>query len=71
MVMLNNALQLPQAVGPVFADSASISPWAEDAVNRVTALGLFAGDGSGLLHPGGQLTRGEAAVVFCKVLDRL
>lgn len=71
MVILNNALQPPQAQGPTFADSANISPWAESAVSNITALGLFSGDSSGLLHPGGQLTRGEAAAVFCKILDRL
>lgn len=71
MVILNNALQPPQAQGPTFADSANISPWAESAVSNITALGLFSGDSSGLLHPGGQLTRGEAAAVFCQILDRL
>lgn len=71
MVMLSNALRLPQAEGPVFSDSANISPWALDAVSRATAAGLFSGDNQGLLHPGGQLTRGEAAAVFCQVLDLL
>ena len=71
MVILNNALQPPQAQGPTFADSANISPWAESAVSNITALGLFSGDSSGLLHPGGQLTRGEAATVFCQILDHL
>lgn len=71
MVMLNNALQLPQTEGPSFGDSANISPWARQAVDSITALGLFSGDGNGLLHPGGQLTRGEAAAVFCQVLDLL
>lgn len=71
MVILNNALQPPQAQGPVFADSGDISSWAETAVNNITALGLFSGDSTNQLHPGGQLTRGEAAAVFCQVLDRL
>lgn len=71
MVILNNALQPPQAQGPAFADSSNISLWAQEAVSNITALGLFSGDSNGLLHPGGQLTRGEAAAVFCQVLDRL
>lgn len=71
MVMLNNALQLPQTEGPSFGDSANVSPWARQAVDSITALGLFSGDSNGLLHPGGQLTRGEAAAVFCQVLDLL
>ena len=71
MVILNNALRPPQAQGPTFPDSANVSPWAQQGVNNITALGLFSGGSDGLLHPGGQLTRGEAATVFCQILDRL
>ena len=40
-------------------------------MSNVTAIGLFSGDSAGYLHPGGQLTRGEAASIFCQVLNLL
>ena len=71
MVILAGALSLPDAPAPAFADSAAISPWAVQAAGRAVAAGLFGGDSSGNLNPGGSLTRGEAAAVFCAVLERL
>ena len=71
MVILDGALSLPQAESPVFADSAAISLWAQEAAARAVAAGLFSGDGAGYLRPQGQLTRAEAAAVFVQILERL
>ena len=71
MVILDAALSLPDGAAASYPDSASISSWAVQAVENATAAGLFSGDSSGNLNPGGSLTRGEAAAVFCSVLERL
>ena len=71
MVILAGALPLPSGTVSSFQDSASISPWAVQAAGQAAAAGLFSGDLEGNLNPGGQLTRGEAAAVFCAVLERL
>ena len=71
MVILDAALSLPDGAAASYPDSASISSWAVQAVENATAAGLFSGDSSGNLNPGGQFTRGEAAAVFCAVLERL
>ena len=71
MVILAGALPLPSGTVSAFRDSSSISPWAVQAAGQAAAAGLFSGDLEGNLNPGGQLTRGEAAAVFCAVLERL
>ena len=57
------ALSLPSGTVSSFQDSASISPWPSRPW-AAGAAGLFGGDTSGNLNPGG-FTRGEAAAVFC------
>ena len=71
MVILAKALALPNGTAPAYLDSGSISPWAVQAVGQAVSAGLFSGNDNGYLNPGGSLTRGEAAAVFCAVLERL
>lgn len=42
-----------------FADAASVSAWAEDAMSWAVAEGVISGTGDGLLEPGRAITRSE------------
>lgn len=71
MVALDRSCGLPAGEAPAFADSASISPWAAEAVGRVTAAGLMGGDSQGNLNPQAPMTRAEAAVAVWNAVQWL
>ncbi|MEK0315106.1 carbohydrate-binding domain-containing protein [Cohnella sp. 56] len=52
-----------------FADRASISSWAQDAVQSAQALGLIKGRTSNKFVPQGKTTRAESAQVISRLLD--
>jgi arabinogalactan endo-1,4-beta-galactosidase len=60
------SLPLP-ADTPAYSDAGQISPWARDAVLRVTALGLMRGLPDGGFHPLGPATRAEAALTLYRL----
>ena len=74
--MLNNALMaigLLQEDGDrsvYFTDQNSVSPWAQDAVNHIAALGIVQGSGNGAFNPGDTLTYAEAASMVLKMLQQ-
>lgn len=49
-----------------YADSDSISPWAEQAVMWAKAVGLMNGRGENMFQPQGRATRAEACAVLCR-----
>ncbi len=51
-----------------FADEASISPYAKEAVSELSRLGIMNGDGVSF-HPLNLITRGEAAAVISRLYD--
>lgn len=53
-----------------FTDTASVSPYAQDAMRWAVGRGLISGKGDGILDPGGSATRAEAAAIlmrFCQM----
>jgi hypothetical protein len=46
-----------------FPDGAQTSPWAQDAMQWAVSVGLFQGDETGALNPGGEATRAEVATL--------
>lgn len=52
-----------------FSDRERIAPWALEAVERMTAAGLFTGDDKGCFRPGESSTRGQAATVLMAFAD--
>lgn len=66
--ILNLALNLPAATGPVYyADLSSIAVYAQDAVANVTAAGIFGGYEDGTFRPSASLSRAEVAAVIYRV----
>ena len=46
-----------------FPDGGKTSPWAQEAMQWAVSAGLFQGDDSGALNPGGEATRAEVATL--------
>ncbi|MEK0315774.1 InlB B-repeat-containing protein [Cohnella sp. 56] len=61
--------EVPAAAGSPFADQASISAWAQDAVTQARALGLLNGKGVNKFVPHTSLTRAEAAQIIDSLLN--
>jgi len=53
-----------------FTDSAKISPWAKEAVNRLQTQNVINGKGNHQFDPQGELTRAEVAKMIYVVLNR-
>jgi len=53
-----------------FADQASVSSWAQEAVAEAHALGLITGRANGHFAPQSQTTRAEAAQVVARLINR-
>ncbi|WP_340007214.1 S-layer homology domain-containing protein [Paenibacillus sp. FSL K6-0276] len=51
-----------------FTDSSSISSWAKEAVNVLTAKGIMKGQSAGNFAPGNDTIRAEAAVILARLL---
>lgn len=71
MVIIDRALDLPDANGLGFADDGDIAFWALVPAARVTAAGFFMGSQQGQLQPKQALSRGEAATSVLRVLNYL
>ncbi|MCL6635148.1 MAG: S-layer homology domain-containing protein, partial [Peptococcaceae bacterium] len=54
-----------------FTDAAEISPWARAAVALAVREGLMRGRESNRFAPQDRSTRAEAAVVLCRLLEKL
>ena len=54
--------------GKAFSDAAYISEYATEAIDRLSAAGVFGGDDSGRFHPADDANRAEAAVVMNHLL---
>ena len=67
MVILDQALDLPEENGLDFTDTEDIAVWALPAAARVTAAGLMTGS-YGQLLPDAPCTRGEAAALVNALL---
>ncbi len=52
----------------VFTDASSISSWATEAVNVLTAKGIMKGQSAGSFAPGSDTSRAEAAVILVRLL---
>lgn len=79
-IMLDNFAQhisitLPSTkTGVGFTDSAKISPWASEAVERIVSSGIMQGQPEGNYEPQGLATRAQAATViykFCNIRDNI
>ena len=55
--------------GKEYVDMDYQGHWAKDYIERVMDAGIMVGDGSGNFRPDDNLTRAEAAVIICKILD--
>jgi hypothetical protein len=73
-IMLTNfarstQLVLPETIaGTTFTDSAMISPWAGEAVDKIVLSGIMSGYPEGNYNPQGKATRAEAATVIYKLI---
>ena len=52
-----------------FSDTASVSPWASDAVSMALRSGLLTGKPGGLIDPQGQASRAEIAVMLQRFVE--
>lgn len=68
MALAMNASLTPSGQGKDFADAASISAWARDAVSQMQAAGVLNGKGSGRFEPKGSVTRAEMAKMMSEML---
>lgn len=55
--------------GKEYVDMDYQGHWAEKYIERVMDEGIMVGDGDGNFRPDDNLTRAEAAVIICKILD--
>ncbi|TCZ75069.1 hypothetical protein E0485_18955 [Paenibacillus albiflavus] len=71
-VMLVNAglLQADPATTNEFADDASISDWAKDAVYKAKASGLIVGVGSNTLQAKSSANRADVAVILLRLIEQ-
>ncbi|KUK40928.1 MAG: putative membrane protein [Clostridia bacterium 62_21] len=67
-VLVDRALSLGPGEAPAFADAQAVPQWAAAAVGRVAAAGLMQG-ADGRFRPLAATTRGETAVLACRVLQ--
>ncbi|EIM07144.1 putative lactocepin [Planococcus antarcticus DSM 14505] len=54
-----------------FADSSTISPYANEAVSQAYALGFITGREDNIFDPKAKITRGETAAVLYRALDKM
>jgi len=75
-VMFGRALEFAGAAGAAagggaaFADQAAVSPWAADAVAKVSAAGIVGGNPDGTFAPAAEANRAQAAVMLRRLLER-
>ena len=56
---------------PTFADNASVSSWAFDAVGQMQASGIMGGTGNNNFSPGGDYTREQSIITILRLFDML
>lgn len=67
---LANVLGKPlSGQAPAFADNASISPYAVEAVGQVQAVGIMGGVGNNTFAPGGSYTREQSIITIVRLYD--
>lgn len=54
-----------------YSDSASVSGWAEDAMQWAVAAGVVTGKGDGILDPKGNATRSEIATIMMRYCENI
>ncbi|MBP1736477.1 MAG: hypothetical protein H6Q60_358 [Oscillospiraceae bacterium] len=54
-----------------FSDSASVSDWAEAAVNALAGMNIIVGNGAGALNPEASVTWAELSSIISKALDHV
>lgn len=59
---------MKEGEGKAFSDAEYISEYATEAIDRLSAAGVFGGDDSGRFHPADDANRAEAAVVMNHLL---
>jgi len=75
-VMFGRALEFAGAAGAAagggaaFADQAAVSPWAAEAVAKVSAAGIVGGNPDGTFAPAAEANRAQAAVMLRRLLER-
>ena len=52
-----------------YNDAASVSGWAEDAMQWAVAAGVITGKGGGILDPKGNATRSEIATIMMRYCE--
>ncbi len=62
---------LPDGTGAAgrYADREEIAPWAYEAVEQLTAIGLLSGDSGSAFHPAAGASRAQAALVLTRLAD--
>lgn len=56
-------------MGKTFNDNAQVADYAQEAIKKVSAIGIFGGDDLGNFNPKGSLTRAEACAILCRLAD--
>ncbi len=54
---------------PLVGDTGAFSDCDDQYVSTVASLGIISGRGNGIFDPDGSITREEAAVILCKMMD--
>ena len=52
-----------------YSDAASVSGWAEDAMQWAVSAGVITGKGGGILDPKGNATRSEIATIMMRYCE--
>jgi len=73
-VMLANYINfrgytLPVGTAPAFADDASISSWAREAVTMMQLAGIVSGMGDGQFNPTGTANRAQVVAIFARFIE--
>lgn len=69
VMVIKAAKLIPEAGAITFADSASISPWAREAIATSVNKGIIKGFTDNTVRPGNNASRGEAITVIANALN--
>lgn len=61
----------PQTRGMVFVDSGEAAEYAQEAIEKLSSIGIFGGDDAGRFNPKAELSRAETCAVLCRLADRI
>lgn len=65
---LDHVSGVSNAIGR-FTDANAVSPAARDIIGKMTAMGMLAGRGNGMLEPRATITRAEVSTILTQVVD--